>query len=99
MYSEVCAELVGICFDSLYSHIAWQEKAIGGNYTLASDFWPHGDVARKFGVFRETEPLPGISNRAIFIVDKHGKVAFAKTYELGQVPDNEECLLPLKDLP
>src|SRR5260370_22631865 len=98
-FSGVGAEVVGISVDSLYSHIAWQEKAIGGNYTLASDFWPHGDVARQFGVFRETEPLPGISNRAIFIVDKQGKVACSKTYELGQVADNEEGLMALKDLP
>ena len=98
-FSGVGAEVVGISVDSLYSHIAWQEKAIGGEYTLASDFWPHGDVARKFGVFRETEPLPGISNRAIFIVDKQGRIAFAKTYELGQVPDNEECLVALQQLP
>ena len=98
-FSDVGAEVVGISVDSLYSHIAWQEKAIGGDYTLASDFWPHGEVSRKFGVFRETDPLPGISNRAIFIVDKQGKIAFSKTYELGQVPDNEECLAVLTKLP
>jgi peroxiredoxin len=98
-FSDFGAEVVGISVDSIYSHMAWQEKAIGGDYILASDFWPHGEIAKKYGVFRESEPLPGISNRAIFIVDKQGNIAFAKSYELGQVPDNEECLQALKRLP
>ena len=98
-FSDFGAEVVGISVDSIYSHMAWQEKAIGGDYTLASDFWPHGEIAKKYGVFRESEPLPGISNRAIFIVDKQGNIAFAKSYDLGQVPDNEECLMALKGLP
>ena len=38
------------------------------------------------------EPLPGINDRAIFIVDKQGKIAFSKTYELGQEPDYDELV-------
>jgi peroxiredoxin len=98
-FTAVGTEVVGISVDSLYSHIAWQERGINGDATLASDFWPHGEIAKKYGVFRERDPLPGISDRAIFIVDKRGKIAFAKTYELGEVPDMEECLDVLKTLP
>ena len=87
------AQVVGISTDSIYSHLAWQEKSIGWlEYPLASDYWPHGGVAQKYGILREGDPLPGINERAIFIVDKQGTIRFSKVYELGQEPDYEELL-------
>jgi alkyl hydroperoxide reductase subunit AhpC len=87
------AQVVGVSTDSIYSHLAWQEKSIGWQeYPMASDYWPHGGIAQKYGILREGEPLPGINERAIFIVDKQGKIAFAKVYELGQEPDYEELV-------
>jgi peroxiredoxin len=93
------AQLVGISADSIPSHTAWQKKEIGVlNYPLASDFYPHGAVATKFGILREGEPLPGVNERAVFVVDKQGKLAFAKVYPLGQVPDNEDIFEVLRKL-
>jgi len=91
------AQVVGISVDSIYSHIAWQKKDIGMmHYPLCADFYPHGDVARKYDVFREGDPLPGINERAIFIVDKEGKIAFSKVYRLDEQPPNEEVFEALK---
>ena len=93
------AQVVGISMDSIFSHIAWQKRDIGMlNYPLASDFYPHGVVAKKFGVLREGDPLPGISERAVFVIDKQGKIAMAKKYELGQQPDNEDAFEVLRKL-
>ena len=79
------AEIVGISVDSIPSHTAWQKKEIGVlSFPLASDFFPHGSVAKKFGVLREGDPIPGITERAIFVVGKNGKLAFAKVYPIGQ---------------
>ena len=79
--------------------MAWQRHEIGTlAYPLASDFHPHGGVARKFDVFRDSDPIPGISDRAVFVVDKQGKIAFAKTYDLGELPDNEELFGALERL-
>jgi peroxiredoxin len=90
------AQVVGISPDSIYSHLAWQEKSIGWqDYPLASDYWPHAGVAQQYGILRLGEPLPGINERAVFIVDKHGKVVFAKVYELGQEPDYDELVAEL----
>jgi len=98
-FAGLDAQVVGISADSIFSHIAWQKRDIGMlNYPLASDFYPHGDVARKFGVLREGPPLPGISERAVFVVDKQGKLAMASVYEIGQQPDNEEVFEVLKKL-
>ena len=93
------AQVLGVSVDSIPSHIAWQQKAVGKlNYPLASDFYPHGAVAKKFRVLREGDPIPGINERAVFIVDKNGKIAFAKVYDLGQQPDNEDCFEVLRKL-
>ena len=93
------AQVVGISVDSIPSHIAWQKKEIGiMSFPLASDFYPHGDTARKFGILREGDPIPGISDRAVFIVGKDGKLKFAKTYPIGQVPDVEEVFGALRKL-
>jgi peroxiredoxin len=93
------AQVVGMSVDSIPSHIAWQEKSIGKlNFPLGSDFYPHGEVAKKFGVLREGPPIPGINERAVFILDKQGKVAFAKIYDLGEQPDNEEAFEILRKL-
>jgi len=93
------AQVIGISADSIFSHIAWQKRDVGMlKYPLASDFYPHGEVAKKYGVLREGDPLPGISQRAVFVVDKKGKIAMAHLYELGQQPDNEDVFDVLKKL-
>ena len=93
------AQVVGVSVDSVFSHIAWQEKSIGKlNYPLCSDFYPHGEIAKKFGVLREGPPIPGINDRAIFIIDTQGKIVFSKLYDLGEQPENEEAFDVLKKL-
>jgi len=92
-FADSDAQVVGISPDSIYSHLAWQEKSIGWQeYPLASDYWPHAGVAQKFGILREGPPLPGINERAVFIVDKAGKIVFSRTYELGQEPNYDEIV-------
>jgi alkyl hydroperoxide reductase subunit AhpC len=98
-FAGLNAQVVGISVDSIFSHIAWQEKMIGKvNYPLCSDFYPHGRVAKIYGVLREGPPIPGINDRVIFIIDKDGKIVFSKVYELGEQPDNEEAFEVLKKL-
>ena len=93
------AQVVGMSVDSIPSHIAWQKKDIGWvSFPLGSDFWPHGEVAIKYGVLREGDPLPGISERAVFIIDKQGVIAFAKVYPLDKPPENEELFEVLRGL-
>lgn len=93
------AQVMGVSVDSTWSHIAWQEKEIGKlNYPLASDFYPHGEVAQKYDVFRTGDPIPGINERAVYIVNKEGKIAFAQLYELGEAPENQEVYDALEKL-
>src|SRR5438045_2968397 len=92
------AQVLGISVDSIYSTAAW-EKEIGPlDYALASDYWPHGAVAQKFGVFRDQGDFAGISERAIFVVDKSGNIVFSKVYPIAELPDTSELFSVLRTL-
>ena len=96
-FAALDAQVLDISTDSILSHIAWQKKEIGMMHLpLLADFYPHGEVTKKFGVLREGPPIAGISERAVFIVDKGGKIVFAKVYPLDQTPRNEELLEVLR---
>jgi alkyl hydroperoxide reductase subunit AhpC len=82
------ARIVDVSVDSIESHIAWQEREIGAvQFPLCADFYPHGEVTQKFGILREGPPVPGISERAAFVVDREGIIRFAKVYPIDQLPD------------
>ena len=63
-------ELLTVSVDSTYTHRAWSDAEHFG-FELLSDFWPHGEVARLYGVF---DPERGFANRGTFIIDKNGVV-------------------------
>ena len=92
------AEVVGISVDSIMNTTAWEREIGPFDYSLCSDFWPHGEVSRKYGVLRAQEPFGGASERAIFVVGKHGKIEFSKIYPVNQVPDLQETLAVLSRL-
>ncbi len=78
---------VGLSIDSMQSKRAWAASMNLKNLRILADFWPHGAVAKLYGIFREND---GISERANIIVDENQKIAFAKSYPLSQLPDVEE---------
>jgi alkyl hydroperoxide reductase subunit AhpC len=98
-FAALNAQVLDISMDSVYSHLAWQKHDIGTmHFPMCSDFYPNAAVTRSFDIFRDGPPLPGIGERAVFIVDKNGKIAFAKVYPLDQTPDIAELLKALERL-
>ena len=89
------AAVLGISVDAQPAKSAWAKTLGPISYDLLSDFYPHGEVARKYGVFREKD---GISDRAIVVVDKAGKVAWSKVYAIPELPANHEVLEALRGL-
>jgi len=80
---------LGVGVDSSPSNKAWA-KAMGIKRTrLLSDFWPHGEVARLYGVFKEED---GYSERANVLIDENGVVIFARIYPDKELPDIEEVI-------
>ncbi len=81
------AEVVAISVDHIMNATAWEREIGPFDFLLASDFWPHGEVSRKYGVLREQEPWAGASERAILVVSKSGRIAFSRIYPMNQLPD------------
>ena len=86
---------LGLSVDTVPSKRAWADHLGIKTLRLLSDFWPHGEVAKAYGMFREES---GVSERANIIVDKNGKIAFVKVYEISQLPDIGEILEVLRKL-
>lgn len=89
------AQVVGISVDSVPCNTAWAKSLGGLSYDLLSDFEPKGEVAKKFGAYRQAD---GISERALFIIDKEGKIAFKDIHDISDQPDNEELFEVLRKL-
>lgn len=64
---------------------AWSESLGGISYPLLSDFWPHGEISTKYGVFRSE----GYSERAIFIIDKNGIIQYIDIHNIDDQPINQ----------
>lgn len=93
------ARVVGLSTDTVFTHKAFQKSLGGLTYPLATDRWPYGDIAKAYGIFPPTRhQLPFWNDRAIFVIDKEGKVAWSKVYEIGEVPDVDEVIAALAAL-
>lgn len=83
----------GISVDPIPSKRAWARELGITHVRLLSDFWPHGEVARAFGIFKEKE---GVSERANIIINEEQKVIFFKRYLVHELPDMAEISKVLK---
>jgi peroxiredoxin len=89
------AQVLGISVDSVPCNTAWAKSLGGLSYDLLSDFHPKGEVAKQYGAYRGSD---GISERAIFIVDKRGKLAYKDIHDISDQPDNEDLFEVLRKL-
>lgn len=87
-------ELIGISVDSKATLRAFAE-AEGYDFTLLADFWPHGEVAREYGVFLEEK---GFANRATFLIDIDGVIRASFVTAPGQARSIAEYTDALRDL-
>ena len=87
--------VVGISIDPQPAKAAWAKELGVKSFDLLSDNYPYGEVAKKYGVFRESD---GISERAIFVIDKSGIVAWSKVYDIPQQPASSEVFDALSAL-
>ena len=69
-FEDASAQVLAISCDSQYAQQQWA-KAQGFSFPVLSDFWPHGAVAREYGVFNEQL---GCANRVTFVIDRQGTV-------------------------
>jgi len=86
-FGQLSVVPLGISVDSVPCKTAWAKQLGVEKTSLLADFWPHGGVAKSFGLFMEEK---GISQRANVLLDEEGKAIFVKVYEIKTLPDVEE---------
>jgi peroxiredoxin len=102
LYNEVLAkfkshgaELLGISVDGVWCHAAFA-KDRHLHFPLLADFEPKADVAKKYQAYRAAE---GVCERALFVIDKNGVIAWSYCSPVGINPGAEGILEALEKLP
>ena len=88
-FKELNTVALGINVDPIPSKAAWAKSLNIKSTKLLSDFWPHGEVAKKYGIFSRSQ---GFSLRVNIVTDEQGKVIFVKKYPISKLPDIKEIL-------
>jgi glutaredoxin len=93
-FAGLNTQVLGISVDHVPCLKAWAESLGGINYPLLSDFWPHGEIAKRYGVLRSE----GYTERALFIIDKEGIVRYIDIHNIDLQPDNDVLFAELAKL-
>ncbi|MEW6570421.1 MAG: peroxiredoxin [Nitrospirota bacterium] len=88
------AILLGITVDNIPTLYAWTGEMGAVWFPVLSDFWPHGAVAEKYGVLRSS----GVSERALFIIDKRGIIRYIDIHDINERPRLEVLVRELEKL-
>jgi peroxiredoxin len=88
------AELVGVSVDGVWSHLAFS-KDRNLHFPLLSDFEPKGEVAKKYGVYRNQD---GMTERALFVIDSDGIIRWSYVSPIGVNPGAEGILKALESI-
>ena len=94
LFKEHGVELIGISVDSKAVQRAWAE-AEGYDFNLLADFWPHGAVAKEYGVFLDEK---GYANRATFVIDTRGIIRASFITAPGQARSLDEYRAALDEV-
>lgn len=86
--------LLGITVDNLPTLFAWTREMGDLWFPVLSDFYPHGAVSEKYGVLRSN----GVSERALFVVDKNGIIRYIDVHDINKRPPLESLVRELEKL-
>jgi len=93
-FREYGAELMGISVDGVWCHAAFcQERKL--HFPLLSDFEPKGEVARRYGVYREGD---GTTERALFVINAEGVIHWSYVSPVGVNPGAAGIFSALEEL-
>jgi peroxiredoxin (alkyl hydroperoxide reductase subunit C) len=95
LFRQYDAELIGISVDNTPSQFAWVEAMGGLDFTVLSDFWPHGAVAQTYGILR----TDGTAERALVVIDRQGIIRFVHVGDINKRPDLGMLVEELDKLP
>lgn len=84
---------IGISVDSVPSKKEWANYMNIKNTHLLADFWPHGNISKKYDLFLDNV---GISGRANILINEQGKIELIRVYKLSEIPDIEDIIKFIK---
>ncbi|MFJ9658403.1 peroxiredoxin [Streptomyces griseoflavus] len=93
-FSDRDTQVLAVSNDSIHTLRVFGEQE-GLEYPLLSDFWPHGEVSRAYGVFDEDK---GCAVRGTFVIDKEGVVRWSVVNALPDARDLNEYVKALDTL-
>ena len=94
IFNRQDAILLGITVDNIPTLFAWTNQMGQLWFPVLSDFWPHGAVAKKYGVLRSN----GVSERALFVIDKKGVIGYIDVHDINKRPPLEDLMGALEKL-
>jgi len=94
IFDQYDATLLGITVDNVPTLYAWTRPMGDIWFPVLSDFWPHGKVAKKYGVLRSN----GVSERALFVIDKKGIIRYIDVHDINKRPLLEDLVKELEKL-
>jgi peroxiredoxin (alkyl hydroperoxide reductase subunit C) len=94
IFNQYDAVLLGITVDNIPTLFAWTNQMGQLWFPVLSDFWPHGAVAKKYGVLRSS----GVSERALFVIDKKGMIRYIDVHDINKRPPLEDLAAALEKL-
>jgi peroxiredoxin len=94
IFNQYDAILLGITVDNIPTLFAWTNQMGQLWFPVLSDFWPHGAVAKKYGVLRSS----GVSERALFVIDKKGMIRYIDVHDINKRPPLEDLMSALEKM-
>ena len=86
--------MLGITVDNIPTLFAWTKEMGEVWFPVLSDFWPHGEVASKYGVLRSN----GVAERALFVIDRKGIIRYIDVHDINERPKMETLMAELDKL-
>lgn len=94
MFDAHDAILLGITVDNIPTLFSWTNQMGKLWFPVLSDFYPHGKVAQRYGILR----TDGVTERAIFVIDKKGIIRYIDVHDINQRPSLEALITALEKL-
>lgn len=92
--SDVDAVLLAVSCDTMFTLRVFAEQE-GLEFAMLSDFWPHGDVAQRYGVF---DAERGCAVRGSFVIDRQGVVRWSVVHGLSEARDVDDYVRVVRGL-
>lgn len=94
MFEQKDTVVLGISADNVPTLHAWVQAMGGLWFPVLSDFWPHGETAKQYGVLRSD----GTTERAIVIIDKQGVIRYIDVHDINKRPELGKLMQELDKL-